>query len=201
MTEPVRRGRRPGGEDTRAAIIEASLVEFATAGYAATSLRGIARRAGVDPRLVHHYFEGKAALFAEIMHVPVNPAGIVASVVDGDPDSLGERIVRTFLSVWDDPERQAALVALIRTGIDGSPEAPQLRDYITEDVVGRIVRAHPGAAGLPTRERQLRASLIATQMLGLAIGRYVLHLPELAGAPAEDIVGRIGPILQRHLTP
>ncbi len=201
MSETVRRGRRPGGEDTRAAIVEAARAEFATAGYVGASIRGIARRAGVDPRLVHHYFEGKSALFAEIMNAPVNPAQLVGRLVEGEPEELGERIVRTFLEVWDEPGRRAGLLALIRTGLDGSQEAPQLRDYITQDVVGRIVRAHPGAAALPVAERRLRAGLIATQMLGLAIGRYVLELPGLADAPAEVLVARLGPVLQRHLTP
>src|SRR4051812_39458793 len=58
-----RRGRRPVGEDTRGAIVTAALTEFGRRGYDGTTLRGVARAAGVDARLVHHYFEGKEDLF------------------------------------------------------------------------------------------------------------------------------------------
>lgn len=201
MTGEVgRRGPRPAGEDTRSAILAAAREEFATSGYAGASLRGIARRAGVDPRLVHHYFDGKAALFAEIIDLPLNPAAVVAGIVDGDPDELGARIVRTFLTVWDHDDNRPALLALIRTGVTGeSNGVAQLREYLSSGVVGRIVRAHPHAATLSPKERTLRAGLIASQMMGLALARYVIEFPGVAGVPLESLVERIGPIIQGHL--
>jgi AcrR family transcriptional regulator len=193
------RGRRAGGEDTRAQILEAARSEFALKGYAAVSLRGIARAAGVDPRLIHHYFAGKSTLFAEVMEVGIDPAAIVSRVVEGPADRLGERIVRTFLTVWDAPDNEEALVGLIRTVLLDDPRLPQLRDYVVEDIVGRIVRAHPSTAALPPKQRRLRAGLIASQMLGLGVVRYLARIPEVADAPAEVLVERIAPVIQRHL--
>src|SRR3954449_10450597 len=80
---PRGRGRRPGGADTRAAIVEAARKSFAAKGYDKASMRGIAREAGVDPALVHHYFEGKSALFVETLDVPVNPADLIERVTAG----------------------------------------------------------------------------------------------------------------------
>lgn len=95
----VGRGRRPGGADTRAEIVEAARIAFAEDGYAKTSIRSIARQAKVDPALVHHYFADKAALFAETMELPADPKVIAAEVTTG-PFS-GERLVERFLSQWE----------------------------------------------------------------------------------------------------
>lgn len=193
------RGRRPGGEDTRATIVAAAAEEFASSGYAGSSLRAIARRAGVDARLVHHYFDGKSDLFAEVMHVPINPAAVIAQVVAGPPETVGERLVTAFLGVWDSPEAQPALLALIRTGLGSEEMVIQLRDFVERDLIGQIVRAHPATTSLPLKERRLRAGLIAGQMLGLALSRYVVRLPAIAEAPVGVLAQRVGRIVQTLL--
>lgn len=194
------RGRRPGGADTRTAILEAARGEFAARGYAGASLRGIARAAGVDPRLVHHYFEGgKSALFTEVMAIPLDPAATVAKILQGPPEQIGERIVRTFLTVWDDPQYQPTLVGFIRSVFVDDALMALVQGYIATDIFGQVVAAHPHARQLPPRERALRAGLIASQMLGLALGRYVVGLPGLVRAPARTLVERIAPVIQGHL--
>ena len=187
------RGRRPGGEDTRAAILEAARKSFAAKGYDKSSLRGIAREAGVDPALVHHYFEGKAALFAETLDVPVNPAEIIERVTSGDVDRLGWRIVETFLGVWEPAERRDALVALVRSSMTSEEAARMLREFLGREVFGRI------AASTGVADPQLRGALAASQMIGLVVGRYVIRVPVLAEATREQLVERIGPVLQQHL--
>ena len=124
------RGRRPGGPDTRAAIVDAARSSFAANGYDKASLRGIARDAGVDPALVHHYFDGKAALFAETMAVPVNPSELIERVLDGDRERLGWRLVDTFLTVWEPPERRDGLVALVRSSLTSEEAARMLREFL-----------------------------------------------------------------------
>lgn len=194
------RGRRPAGEDTRGAILETARAQFAEHGYDRTSLRGIARGAEVDPRLVHHYFEGgKAELFAEVMHAPVNPAAFIADVVAGPPEDIGRQLVRTFLGVWDDPDNQSALLALARSGLTNEGITDQLRGFVEQGLLGQIMQAHPVTAGLPLRERRRRAGVIGVQMLGLIISRYVVELPGVADAPAATLVDRIGPIIQAQL--
>jgi AcrR family transcriptional regulator len=188
------RGRRPAGEDTRGTILAAALAEFSTKGYDGASMRGIARAAGVDPALVHHNFEGKSALFVESMDLPGNPGEILAGLVDGPVENAGERVVRGFLAVWEPPERRARLVALLRSAVVNEQAAEMLREFLTREVFGRVA-ATTGLSDVP-----LRASLAASQMMGVAVMRYVFVLGPLAEADAEDLVAQLAPTLQRYLT-
>jgi AcrR family transcriptional regulator len=193
------RGRRPAGEDTRGLIVRAARAEFGDQGYDRASIRGIARAAGVDARLVHHYFDSKSALFAEVLDVPINPAEVIGALIEGPPEELGQRVVRGFLSIWDDPAFRAPLLVLIRSGLSSEDFTDQVRGFVERDLVGQIVRGHPRTRALPAKERRLRAGLIGTQMLGLALARYVLRLPGVADAPAEVLVARLGNVVQGHL--
>lgn len=187
------RGRRPGGPDTRTAIVDAARSSFAAKGYDKSSLRGIARDAGVDPALVHHYFDGKAALFAETMAVPVNPAELIARIIAGEQDRLGWRVVETFLSVWEPPERREALVALVRSSMTSEEAARMLREFLGREVFGRIA----SSTGAP--DPQLRGALAASQMIGLVIARYVVRVPGLVDASRVDLVEHLGPVIQSYL--
>ena len=95
----VGRGRRPGGVDTRAEIVHAARAVFAEQGYAEVSMRAIARRAGVDPALIHHYFADKAALFVETMGLPFDPREIKDEV--SAEGFSGELLVERFLAQWE----------------------------------------------------------------------------------------------------
>jgi AcrR family transcriptional regulator len=91
---PTRRtGRRPGRSDTRAEILAAARAEFAGRGFEGATVRGIARAAGVDPALVHHYFGSKEKVFLAAMEFPVDPAAVIERVL-GDPESAGEALAR-----------------------------------------------------------------------------------------------------------
>lgn len=193
MTTARGRGRRPGGVDTRAAIIVAARGQFAAKGYDKASIRGIARDAGVDPALVHHYFAGKAQLFAETVDLSVDPTVVVGRIFEGDPARLGWRVIETFLLLWDPPERRQVLVALLRSSMTSDEGARALREFLNREIFGRIAVA----TGVP--DPQLRGSLAGAQMLGMAVMRYVLKVPALVDAPNAVIVERLGPILQAHL--
>lgn len=103
-----RTGRRRGNAGTRQQILDIARTQFADLGYEGVSLRGIARAAGVDPALVHHYFDGKSGLFADVMQLPLDPAVALPAVLSGDVDRLGERLLRFFLSLWESPDTGAA---------------------------------------------------------------------------------------------
>ena len=193
MTTARGRGRRPGGVDTRAAILSAARGQFAAKGYDKASIRGIARDAGVDPALVHHYFAGKAQLFAETVDLSVDPTVVVGRIFEGDPARLGWRVIETFLLLWDPPERRQVLVALLRSSMTSDEGARALREFLNREIFGRIAVA----TGVP--DPQLRGSLAGAQMLGMAVMRYVLKVPALVDAPNPVIVERLGPILQAHL--
>lgn len=195
----ARRGRRPGGEDTRALILEAARAEFAAAGYDGTSVRAVARAAGVDPRLVHHYFDGKSSLFAAVIAVPVNPAERVQVAVAGPPEGIGERLVRTLVSTWDEPVARDALVGVVRSAMGSQALTEQLRGFVVGELMMRVVRAHPVSADLSRDELTLRAGLLGAQMVGLVVGRYVVGMAGLRDASAEELVARVGPAVQAIL--
>ncbi len=190
----ARRGRPPaGGPDTREAILAAARDLFAQRGFEATTMRAVASRAGVDAALIHHYFGTKDGLLEEALTLPVDPAQLLAGVGD-DPSRLGEEVVRRVLSAWDLPAVQPRLVALLRLGVSHERAATLLRDVLTRTVL-HVVARHT-ASDRP----MLRASLAASQMGGLAMGRYLLRVPALAEASVDDLAHAVGPTLQRYLT-
>ncbi|KAB1908864.1 MULTISPECIES: TetR/AcrR family transcriptional regulator [unclassified Micromonospora] len=190
-----RTGRRPGNPDTREGILAAARAAFAERGFDAASIRSIAAAAGVDPALVHHYFGTKEELFRATVAIPVDPAQLVPAVLAGDPDGVGERLVRTFLTVWDSPVGGAA-VALLRSAVSSEWTARLLREFLVTQVLRRVlVQLDVDPAQLP-----LRGALVATQVAGLAMMRYVIRLEPVASADPETLVATIGPTVQRYLT-
>ncbi len=191
-----RTGRRKGTPDTRDAILDAARDAFADKGFDGATVRGIATAAGVDPALVHHYFGTKEQLFLATVDIPVDPGDFVPMAISGDLEHLGERVVRTFLSVWDDPRTGAPLVALIRTGIQHDWSARLLREFVTAQILRRII----ARLDVPPAESQMRAALTASQMIGLGLARYLLKLEPLASADGETVVRLMAPTIQRYLT-
>lgn len=188
-----RTGRRPGDSRTREQILEAALHRFARHGYRGATIRAIAADAGVDPALVHHYFGTKRELFSEAVELPFDPRETLAGLLAGDRDELGHELVRLFLTTWDASHDHSPLIALLRSAVTDPEAAATVRRHLEREVL------RPVAEALGTPDRTFRAGLAATQMIGLAIGRYVLAVGPLADATPEDLVAAIGPTLQRYL--
>jgi AcrR family transcriptional regulator len=189
-----RRGRRPGGGDTRDALLAAARAEFAERGFDGATVRLIADRAGVDPAMVNHWFGGKEALFSAALNVPVDPGALIAEVVPGDPGQLGERIVSRFLMIWDHTGGGRSLAALVRSIASHEAAAALMRQFITRVLVRRVV-----SSVAPDR-LDLRAALVGSQLVGLGMVRYVLRLEPLASADHATVVAAVAPTLQRYLT-
>jgi AcrR family transcriptional regulator len=187
------RGRRPGAPDTKAEVLAAARSSFAERGFRGTTIRAVAASAGVDPALVHHYFGSKDDLFLAALEMPVDPREVLAPVVAQGPDGAGERLLRTFLSVWDDPGTQVQLLAVVRSVLraDG---ATLLQEGFIPVVVGPVL------AQLVTDRPEVRIPLVASQVVGLIVTRYLIALPPMAQMPAEEVVARIGPVIQHYLT-
>ena len=194
MTSPRRSGRRPGDSGSREAILAAAKESFAASGYDATTIRGVGRAAAVDPALVHHFFGTKQDLFIAAMKLPIDPAKMLPLLLADGIDGLGERLVRTFLRIWDGTPGQNPMLALLRSATGNEQAAAMLREFLSDAMLGPVARA----AGHDQPE--LRASLMGSQMMGLAIARYVVRLEPLATADADTIAGAIGPTVQRYLT-
>ncbi|SCL37346.1 transcriptional regulator, TetR family [Micromonospora rhizosphaerae] len=190
-----RTGRRPGKPETREAILAAARTAFAERGFDAASIRAIAAAADVDPALVHHYFGSKDQLFLAAMEAPIDPREVLPKVLAGDREGIGERLVRAFLGVWDSPAG-AAGVGLLRSAVSNEWTARLLREFLTTQVLRRVLdQLEVDPAELP-----LRGSLVASQLMGLAMMRHVVRLEPVASAAPETLVAAIGPTVQRYLT-
>ena len=187
------RGRRPGSPDTRAAILDAARALFAERGYAGTSIRAVAAGAGVDPALVHHYFGRKDDLFLASLQVPFDPREALREAAAGGPEGAGERLLHTFLSVWDDPELQPRLVAFVRSVLEPGGER-----LLTQGFLPAVVL--PVARALGVERPEQRMPLVASQVLGLILMRYVVRMEPIASMPAEVVVATYAPTIQRYLT-
>jgi AcrR family transcriptional regulator len=187
------RGRRPGGPDTRGQILAAARESFAHKGFSGTTIRAVAADAGVDPALVHHYFGAKDDLFLAALEIPVDPRALVPPVFDGGVAGAGERLLRLFLSVWEDPEARLPLIALVRSSL--SQEAPET--LLQQGILRMVLQ--PLRAALPAAEADRRVQLVASQLIGLVMTRYLLVLEPLASMPVDDVVAWVAPTVQRYL--
>jgi AcrR family transcriptional regulator len=188
-----RRGRRPGAPDTRAAILSAARSRFAEHGYAGTTIRAVATDAGVDAALVHHYFGTKDELFLAAIELPVDPRQVLASAMNGGPEGAGERFLTVFLAVWDDPELQPALVGVVRAMLD-----PASSRLLTEGFLPVVVRPLGEALGIDRPEH--RMPIVASQVIGVILLRYVLRVEPLASMSSAQVVATYAPTVQRYLT-
>jgi len=198
------RGRRPVGADTRGEIVAAARIEFAAKGYDATSLRAIARRAGVDPALIHHYFSGKAALFATVMAIPIDPSVIVAGLLHTPREQIGAAMVRSFFAIWDQPPARERMQGLMRSAITNHEAGRMLREFLTGEVFTRVTAemdARVPTVERPTSTPEIRGGLAAAQMVGVAIMRYVIEYGPVVDAGVEELVALLGPTLQTYVAP
>lgn len=191
------RGRRAGGADTRAEIITAARELFATKGFDGTSVRAVARGAGVDAALVHHYFDGKAGLFAEVIGVPADLEDRIVAAVAGPREEAGERVVRTFLAVWDCPEGRARFQAMVGAVATHDEAARLLQDFVTRTVFARIA----GVFADGEEVRDLAVAAAGSQLVGMGLLRYVVQVPAMVEADPEEIVAVLAPTIQRLLAP
>jgi AcrR family transcriptional regulator len=189
----ARSGRRPGDSGTRDAIQAAAREQFAALGFDRTSLRSVALQAGVDPTLVSHFFGSKQKLFAEVMQLPFDPAQLIPRIVAGDPAGIGTRLATFIMTVLQTPEGHARLTGLIRAAASEDAAAAVVRERVTREILA------PLAAGLGSDQPQLRGSLVASQVVGMVMARYVVKVEPLASLPPEQVIALIGPTLQRYL--
>ncbi|WP_415948168.1 TetR family transcriptional regulator [Streptomyces sp. KLOTTS4A1] len=201
-----RRGRgRPSrtesetGPGTRDRILTAAREQFAERGYDKASIRSIAKSAGVDPALVHHYFGTKDDVFAaaiEASFEPVagGPQALAAGIVGPGPEGAGERLARSFFAVWENPTTRVPLLAVVRSAVTHERAAKALRNFVLKRLIERV------ESDLHVPDPRFRAELAASHMVGIAMLRYVVKIEPLASADPEDIIALVAPTLQRYLT-
>lgn len=191
---PPRAGRRPGTSGSKEAILVAARAAFAGGGYEGTSVRAVARAADVDPALVHHFYGTKHELFLAALQLPGDFTEALPALLNGDVERLGERLVTFFLGLVDTEETRGPLLTLIQAAMTNQQAAELLRVFVTEQIISRIV------AVLDVPAPQLRATLVGSQLVGLAVLRHVVRVPPLATAEATAVVAAVAPTVQRYLT-
>lgn len=174
-------------------MLAAAKAEFAGKGFDRTTIRGIATAAGVDASLIHHYFGSKDDLFLAALEIPIDPRTLIPELARDGVDGLGLRIATQFLAVWDVTDNRLPMVAMLRTSMSNEDASTLLRNGMARLVLDAL------ADVLDVTDGELRAQLVASQLLGLALTRYVLVLEPLASAPADEVAAVIGPTLQRYL--
>jgi AcrR family transcriptional regulator len=190
-----RAGRPAGAPPNRDAILAAAREQFRERGYDSATIRGIAARAGVDAALVHHYFGTKEDLFAAALQLPTSPREALDGVLTGDPDGLGERLVRRFLRYWSAGGGIGdTIVSLLRSATTHDDAARMVREFVSREALSRIAEA------LDMPQPHLRAALAGSQLIGLALARFVIRVEPIAGADVETLVACYAPTLQRYFT-
>ncbi|WP_431218406.1 TetR family transcriptional regulator [Leifsonia xyli] len=190
---PGRPRKQRGAASARSVILHAAAEEFAERGYEAASLRAVARRAGVDSALVHHYFDGKADLFAATLEVPLRPDRLLDLVLAGPRDEVGTSLIRYLLERLDDEKSARRMVVILRTVLGSGPGTRMVREFLQREVLSKL------AALSDAPDASLRAELAAAQLVGVMMTRYALQVEPIASASADDLVRRVGPVLQWHL--
>lgn len=196
---PARRrtGRRLGDSGARQQILDTASREFAQHGFDGATIRAIAAQAEVDPALVHHYFGTKEKLFADAVRFPVDPAVALPALLAPGVDGLGERIVRFFVTLWDQAGDQSPFFGVIRGAVSHEQSADLLREFMIREVLGRVAAAVETPDGT---DPMLRATLVGSQLVGLGMVRYLLRVEPLASAGIDEVVAAVAPTVQRYLT-
>ncbi|WP_129841703.1 TetR family transcriptional regulator [Streptomyces sp. RFCAC02] len=192
---PPRAAAADGTPDTRQRILASARAAFGEHGYDKASIRAIARGADVNPALVHHYFGTKEGVFAAAVAAAAEPAVRRLPEEARFPVAeFGLRFTRLFFRVWEDPVTRSPLLAVVRSAVVNETAARIFRAYVGTELLGRI------AGGLDAPDARLRAELAAGQLVGVVLLRYVLQVEPLAGADVEDLIRRLAPVVQQHLT-
>jgi AcrR family transcriptional regulator len=189
----TRTGRRPGTSDTRDQILAVARRRFATRGYDATSLRGIATDAKVDPALLIHYFGTKEGLFTAATGLPTGLSELFAGQQGQTLRDFAESLVRSYLGFVDSDESRNAILALVRSAVSNENAAAMLREFLAAELLP-VIASRTGHENAP-----LRAGLVAAQLMGVAMLRHVVRLDPVARATADEIVALVAPVIEHYL--
>jgi AcrR family transcriptional regulator len=190
----TRTGRRPGTSDTRDQILAVARRQFATSGYDATSLRAIASEAKVDPALLIHYFGTKDGLFTAATGLPTGLSALFAGQQDQKLRDFAATLVRSYLGFVDSDQSRNAILALVRSAVSNEKAAAMLREFLATELLP-VIASRTGHENAP-----LRASLVAAQLMGVAMLRHVVRLDPVARATPDEIVALVAPVIEQYLT-
>jgi AcrR family transcriptional regulator len=182
---PTLVGMRRSSAETKALILAAAKERFAESGFERATIRAIAADANIDPSMVMRYFGNKDQLFAAAADFDLD----FPDLSDSEPGQFGPSLVAHFMNRW---ERDEALIVLLRSSTTNAEAAQRMQQIFAAQLLPEVAKVN---AAEPGRS----AGLIATQMLGLALCRYVLKLPPVVAMSRDEVVSWLGPTIQRYL--
>ncbi|KZS59604.1 TetR family transcriptional regulator [Mycobacterium ostraviense] len=193
----AKRSSTPGPRDDRgvlaARILTAAREEFAEHGWAGTAIRAVARAADVDPALIYHYFGSKEGLLDAATSPPQKWLDSVATTWATPKAELGRQLIRNVLDIWTDEEVGPALRAVVLTAAHEPTTREKLRLIVERGLIGESTLADDEG------ERLRRSGLIASQLIGFALLRYVWKIEPIASMPEDEVVAALAPNLQRYV--
>jgi AcrR family transcriptional regulator len=157
-------------------------------------MRGIARAAGVDPSLIVHFFGCKAGLFGAVVQFPYDPGEALEVILAGGVGEVGHRLAQHFVDHWEDPEQRDPILSLVQVAFTDPTAAALVREFITVRVLVPLMQR------IDADRPELRAGLLASQIGGFGIGRYVLGYDGLTKTPIDELVSAFGWTLQATCT-
>jgi AcrR family transcriptional regulator len=188
---PRRRGRPAGTSGLKDRIVHIAAERFRSQGYAGTSLRSIAREAAVDPALLNYHFGSKHGLFVAAMELGLDPAHVLAEVIDQPAPTvqLARDLLDRTVAAWEGSGRAAESMAALHSSLGSDDGRRALREFLEREILGQIAERIGGA-----HARQ-RAAPVAVVMAGLVFSRYVLQLEPLASMSRRGVVDLLTPVL------
>jgi AcrR family transcriptional regulator len=190
----ARSGRRPGDSGTREAIRAAASGLFGELGYERTSVRAIAREAGVDPGLVTHFYGSKQKLFTEVVDLPVEPSVVLPHLLGQGTEGVGRRLAEFVVGLLESEEGRRRITGLVRSAASEPEAANIMRERITRQVLA------PLAEGIGADRSELRAAFCGQQIVGLVMARYIVAVEPLASVDPGTVIDVVGSVFQRLLT-
>jgi AcrR family transcriptional regulator len=193
MPSSVPRGRRPAGSDTKAAIEAAARRRFAAVGYPRTTMRAIAADAGVDPRLITHFFGSKQQLFVAVVELPFDPEPTFDALLAPGGEGVGTRLAEFIVGMLEREQTRSTITGIIRAAASEEEAALQIRELIATRMLIPLAR-HVGAD-----QPELRAAMLASQVVGLAFARHVVGIPALQNADRSVLINFLAQVFDVYL--
>lgn len=181
----------------REQVLAAATTRFARDGYDKTTLRAVADDANVDASMVVYLFGSKEKLFRESLQLILDPDMLVAALAGAEDDGsdIGERMVRTYLGLWEAPRTAASIRAMVASATSHPEANDAFRGFIQDYVLAAVSDILGGG-----EQARLRAMLAASSLVGTAMLRYVIGVAPLSELPTEDVVRLVAPAVTRYLT-
>ena len=193
-TKTPRTGRRPGASSTQEQILEAARKLFLERGYQGATMRAIAKEAGVDASLIVHFFGNKLGLFAESVEWPFEPEEEMPKLLADGRGQVGRNVVALVVRIWDKAGTRNPVLTLVAAAVTEPEAAEMLGEFVRERLFAPLLER------LGSDQPQLRANLLASQLLGLGLVRYVLRYEPIASAKPAEVIDWVAPNVQRYLT-